>query len=283
MTMNNSINNILNFDEVLRQTSNIENLITEYNIKEHRNVKIHDLWDEVSELYHTREEQEFLLELLSGAKESLILDPSYGSGFFINLLYNNNYRNIFSSDIRTNHLLKQRNEIANIPWFYSEFKDLQINSLKKEFDFIFVVGASLSYCQSWDLNFSFNESLFDLNEIFKSIDGLKSVLSSTGVLFIGNAKTYNSGNNPDRISFYDSHKNLKMKWALHYDWVKKLKKWECELFDSEFKSKEKFALHSHLFSNEMLVEYCSVYFNDVEIINAPSGCPEDIIKCSNPK
>lgn len=275
--------NILNFEKILKDKSKIENLISKHKIREHRNAKIHDLWDEISNLYHTENEKLFLLELLEDSKQSLILDPSFGSGFFINLLRNNNYRNVFASDIRSNHLLKYRSEKAKIPSFYSEFKDLQNNSRKKEFDKIFVIGASLSYCQSWELDFSFNDTIFDINEILKSIEGLKSILSTEGTLFIGNAKTYHLGNNPDVKTFYDSNNNLKMKWVLHYNWEKKLKKWECELFDNEYKSKEKFALHSHLFSNEMLVEYCNTYFNDVTIIDAPSGCPEDIIKCSNPK
>jgi len=254
-------------------------------------ILLHEHWDFISNYYHTEQEDKFILNILKGEEKSSFLDPSFGSGYLIDLLLKNNFQHIYTSDIPSNKFLGKKIDnntyYKNVKYFFSHFQNLKSQTIKKNYDNIMVIGASLSYCQNWEKN---KMVILNKEEILKSIEGLKSVLSKEGNLYIGNAKTYNSAykiKKPNEIiSFFDStNNNLRvMRWTLEFDWSKLEKKWTCEIFDvTKNVIKEKFSLNSHLFTNEMLKTYCKEFFNDVEIIIAPEGCPEDIIKCTNPK
>lgn len=241
---------------------------------------IHSRWQKISEIYHTTEEEKFILEILKNMEDKYILDPSFGSGFPLHLLKKHNFSNLYASDIPSNNLLESICEDEKIRCFHSSFKDLARDTIRKDYDIIFVIGASLSYCQSWELN---KKSHLDIQEIYNSIKGLKNVLDKGGVLYIGNAKVYHSGNTIDNIPFYDADKNIRMRWILTYDWINNKKLWNCKFYDKHAKEKFDIELESHLFTNDMLINYCMKYFDDVQLITSPKNCPEDIIKCSKPK
>jgi len=242
---------------------------------------IHTLWNEISEVYHTIEEGEFLLSILKGNEDKHILDPAFGSGFPLRFIKKHNFFNLYASDIPSNNLLEPFCKMDGIKYFHSSFKHLDINTIRKNFDIILVIGASLSYCQSWNL--SDKTKNLEIQEVYNSLNGLKSVLNENGILYIGNAKTYHSGNNEDNLSYYDNNQNLKMRWIPSYDWKKKKKNWKCIFYNEKTEEKFNIELESHLFSNQMLIEYCQKYFEDVELIESPVNCPEDLIKCSKPK
>lgn len=273
-TNNNIILDFLEFDNLAFKTK-----IFDLRTKE-KSKAIHSLWSEISEVYHTKEESDFLLSILSGYEDKHILDASYGSGFPIKTLKNNNFINLYASDIPSNDLLEPFCKYDGIKYFHSTFKDLDKNTIRKNYDIIIVIGASLSYCQSWNL--TQKAIILRIEEIFNSLNGLKNVLSENGILYIGNAKTYHSGNNEDNLPFYDNNQNLKMRWMLSYDWEKKKKKWKCIYYNELLDEKFNIELESHLFTNQLLIEYCQKYFEDVQIIEGPENCPEDLIKCSKP-
>ncbi|MCE1164620.1 MAG: hypothetical protein LWX07_04360 [Bacteroidetes bacterium] len=254
----------------------IKNKIIELKKKENSRT-IHALWSQISDYYHTKEESEFILNLLVGAEEKNILDPSFGSGYPLLLLKRNQFENLYASDIKSNNLLEQICRTNEIKYFSSSFKDLKDNSLRKNFDIIIVIGASLSYCQSWDT--SIKNIKLDINELFESIKGLGSVLNENGTLYVGNAKIYHSGNNEDNLIFYDTNGELRMRWQLIYNWNEKKKRWLCKFYKDSSEEKFKIELESHLFSNDMLIEYCRKFFKEVQLIKGPDKCPEDIIKC----
>lgn len=241
---------------------------------------IHALWKEISEIYHSKEEGEFLLSILKGNENRHILDPSFGSGFPLKLFKKNNFKNLYASDIPSNNLLQNICEINDIKYFQSTFKHLVNNTIRKNYDIILVLGASLSYCQSWNL--TKNLPSLEIQEIYDSLNGLKSVLDENGVLYIGNAKTYHSGNAEDNLPFYDNNQNLRMRWILTYDWEARKKNWKCIYYNELLTKEFNIELESHLFTNQMLIEYCKKYFEEVQLIESPENCPEDLIKCSKP-
>ncbi len=275
MKTNNNI--ILDFSEFDSQKFKAK--IYDLKTKE-KSKAIHSLWSEISEVYHTKEESEFLLSILSGNESKHILDPSFGSGFPLKVLKKRNYTNLYASDIPSNDLLEPFCNSDSIRWFYSSFKDLHKNTIRKNYDVIIVIGASLSYCQSWDL--SSKVINLQIQEVFNSLNGLKNILNEKGVLYVGNAKTYHSGNKEDNLPFYDNNQNLKMRWILTYNWKEKSKNWKCVYYNEFLNEKFNIELKSHLFTNQMLIEYCKKYFEDVELIKSPENCPEDLIKCSKP-
>jgi hypothetical protein len=69
-----------------------------------------------------------------------------------------------------------------------------------------------------------------------------------------------------------------MNWVVEYDWKNWKKKWSSKIY-SKGQLLYNTMLESHLVTKESLRNLCYEYFEEVEIVSAPSLTSEDYLIC----
>lgn len=245
-------------------------------------LQLHEKWQIISEIYHTKLEFDRIFSLLQCLGGGQILDCACGTGFPSIGLRAKNFH-IVGSDKDNEALSLLKNNplfvmnpfpVHNVAWEQLSTK------FNQKFNVILCLGSSITYYDTWD------ESIGNIPErddqLPQIISNFRKILAPNGKLILGICKLYNKDRGKDTISFPQHIVNgitYKMNWELQYDWNRRVKTWLCEIAGSNG-SKESCCLLSHLYDKEELKNICKRDFSIVKELDfLPESYHDNLIIC----